>query len=119
MRMSFSQAKELVAQEQDDAVVEECSAYEPTLEPEYMSENEAIAKLLRESGQDQLVRCMNDGCMDNPEPSPRGVALAKQAKLLEEWRQYAVATTISHESVMNFKQWLDKVKLIDHAGLTM
>jgi len=47
------------------------------------------------------------------------VALAKQAKLLEEWRQYAVATTISHESVMNFKQWLDKVKLIDHAGLTM
>ena len=33
MRMSFSQAKELVAQEQDDAVVEECSAYEPTWEP--------------------------------------------------------------------------------------
>ena len=85
------------------------------VENEYMSENDAICKLLRESSQDQLVRCINDGCVDNPEPSPRSVALRKQATLLEEWRIYAVQATIADESAMSFGQWLMEKKVINHA----
>ena len=76
--MSFEQAQASELASEWDGAQLVCTPYIATWENEYMSENDAICKLLRESSQDQLVRCMSDGCVDNPEPSPRSVALRKQ-----------------------------------------